>query len=115
MASSLWHQVRLSWAQNILHVSLNVTFVADGILRLYRNYDPATSNAPVQLVSAFRALSEIVRPVPHGVGTIVDWQQLTGHLHVSGDSRLIRIWDAHNEMQVMVCILSLPHVLFRFS
>lgn len=73
---------------------------ADGMIRLYRNYDPATSNTGVQMVSAFRGLNEVI-PVRHGSGVVVDWKQSGGSLLVSGDSRIIRVWDAHTESQVM--------------
>ncbi|THH30240.1 hypothetical protein EUX98_g3964 [Antrodiella citrinella] len=61
-----------------------LTGAADGIIRLFRNYDPAVSNSPVQMVSAFRGLNE------NG-----------GILLVGGDSRIVRVWDAHTESQIM--------------
>ena len=33
---------------------------ADGMVKLYRNYDPATSYTPVQMVSAYRGLNDII-------------------------------------------------------
>ncbi|KAI0271448.1 raptor N-terminal caspase like domain-containing protein [Gloeopeniophorella convolvens] len=73
---------------------------ADGMIRLYRNYDPATSNTDVQMVSAFRGLSEIVS-MRRGSGVVVDWKQSGGFLLVGGDSRIIRVWDAHTEAQLL--------------
>ncbi|KAI0066602.1 hypothetical protein BV25DRAFT_1820620 [Artomyces pyxidatus] len=73
---------------------------ADGMIRLYRNYDPATSATPVQMVSAFRGLNEIIS-MPRGSGTVVDWKQSGGFLLVGGDSRTIRVWDAHTEAQLL--------------
>ncbi|KAH9056937.1 raptor N-terminal caspase like domain-containing protein [Lactarius vividus] len=73
---------------------------ADGMIRLYRNYDPATSNTDVQMVSAFRGLSEIIS-VRRGSGVVVDWKQAGGFLLVGGDSRIIRVWDAHTEAQLL--------------
>ncbi|KAA1478089.1 hypothetical protein DENSPDRAFT_934104 [Dentipellis sp. KUC8613] len=73
---------------------------ADGMIRLYRNYDPATSNSSVQMVSAFRGLGEIIQ-MRRGTGVVVDWKQSGGSLLVGGDSRIIRIWDAHTESQLL--------------
>ena len=71
------------------------------MIRLYRSYDPATSNTDVQMVSAFRGLSEIIS-VRRGSGVVVDWKQAGGFLLVGGDSRIIRVWDAHTEAQLLV-------------
>jgi regulator-associated protein of mTOR len=71
------------------------------MIRLYRNYDPATSSTDVQMVSAFRGLSEIVS-MRRGAGVVVDWKQAGGFLLVGGDSRIIRVWDAHTEAQLLV-------------
>jgi regulatory associated protein of mTOR len=71
------------------------------MIRLYRNYDPATSSTDVQMVSAFRGLSEIIS-MRRGAGVIVDWKQAGGFLLVGGDSRIIRVWDAHTEAQLLV-------------
>ncbi|KAI9513093.1 hypothetical protein F5148DRAFT_1273335 [Russula earlei] len=73
---------------------------ADGMIRLYRNYDPATSSSEVQMVSAFRGLSEIIS-MRRGTGVIVDWKQAGGFLLIGGDSRIIRVWDAHTEAQLL--------------
>jgi regulator-associated protein of mTOR len=71
-------------------------------VRLYRNYDPDLDQGPVQMVSAFRVLSEMI-PVRHGSGLILDWKQSgSGSLLVGGDSRIVRLWDAGTETQVMV-------------
>ena len=74
---------------------------ADGMIRLYRNYDPNLCNAPVQMVSAFRGLNDVLQ-VKHGSGVVTDWKQAGGTLLVGGDSRIVRVWDAHTESQVMV-------------
>ena len=83
--------------------SLNA-LLADGMVRLYRNYDPNLCSGPVQMVSAFRGLNEVLQ-VKRGSGVITDWKQSGGTLMVSGDSRIVRVWDAHTESQVMVCPL----------
>lgn len=71
------------------------------MIRLYRNYDPATSSTEVQMVSAFRGLSEIIS-MRRGAGVVVDWKQAGGFLLVGGDSHIIRVWDAHTEAQLLV-------------
>ncbi|KAJ7591195.1 raptor N-terminal caspase like domain-containing protein [Mycena floridula] len=75
-----------------------VTGSADGLVRLYRNYDPSLDQGPVQMVSAFRALNEVVQ-VRQGSGMVMDWEQSTGILLVAGDSRVIKAWDAGTETQ----------------
>ncbi|KAI0327680.1 hypothetical protein GY45DRAFT_1327330 [Cubamyces sp. BRFM 1775] len=77
-----------------------LTGAADGMIRLYRNYDPNLCNAPVQMVSAFRGLNDVLQ-VKHGSGVVTDWKQAGGTLLVGGDSRIVRVWDAHTESQVM--------------
>ncbi|KAI6015651.1 raptor N-terminal caspase like domain-containing protein [Pisolithus marmoratus] len=77
-----------------------MTGSADGIVRLYRNYDPALDQGPLQMVSSFRALDEMIS-LRRGSGIIMDWKQLGGSLLVGGDSRIIRIWDAHTELHVL--------------
>ncbi|KAI0640244.1 hypothetical protein C8Q77DRAFT_121368 [Trametes polyzona] len=77
-----------------------LTGAADGMIRLYRNYDPNLCSGPVQMVSAFRGLNEVLQ-VKRGSGVVTDWKQAGGTLLVGGDSRIVRVWDAHTENQVM--------------
>lgn len=80
--------------------------VADGIVRLYRNYDPTLQQGPLQMVSAFRALNEMVQ-LRQGSGIVMDWKQPSGTLLVGGDSRVIKVWDAQTETQGLVRLISL--------
>ncbi|KAJ7762335.1 hypothetical protein DFH07DRAFT_407956 [Mycena maculata] len=73
-----------------------LTGSSDGVVRLYRNYDPAVDQGPVQMVSAFRGLTELVQ-VRQGAGVVMDWKQSAGILLVGGDSRIIKVWDAQTE------------------
>ncbi|KAJ7292684.1 hypothetical protein C8J57DRAFT_1160952 [Mycena rebaudengoi] len=73
-----------------------LTGSSDGVIRLYRNYDPTVDQGPVQMVSAFRGLNELVQ-VRQGAGVVLDWTQSSGLLFVGGDSRIIKIWDAQTE------------------
>ncbi|PFH49822.1 hypothetical protein AMATHDRAFT_178237 [Amanita thiersii Skay4041] len=75
-----------------------VTGSADGIVRLYRNYDPTMNQGPVQMVSAFRGLNEMIQ-MRQGSGMVMDWKQAAGTLLVGGDSRVIKAWDAQTETQ----------------
>jgi regulator-associated protein of mTOR len=86
---------------HLRELCLNPT--AEGIVRLYRNYDPDLGNGPVQMVSSFRALNDvIIMKRGTGSGVVTDWKQQGGTLLVSGDSRFIRVWDAHTENQILV-------------
>ena len=88
-----------------MHFSFTcVTLVsADGIVRLFRNYDPTLEQGPLQMVSAFRALNEMVQ-MRQGSGLVMDWKQSAGMLLVGGDSRVIKVWDAQTETQGLVCL-----------
>lgn len=79
---------------------------AEGIVRLYRNFDPVLEQGPVQMVSAFRALNEVIQ-LRQGTGVILDWKQSAGVLLVGGDSRVIKVWDAQTETQSLVSSHSL--------
>jgi hypothetical protein len=37
-----------------------------------------------------------------GSGLVLDWKQSTGSLLVGGDSRVIKVWDAETETQILV-------------
>jgi regulatory associated protein of mTOR len=86
------------WSELCSSLTVNI---ADGVVRLYRNYDPALEPGPVQMVSAFRGLNEIV-PMQRGAGLVMDWKQSSGILLVGGDSRVIKAWDAQTEIQHLV-------------
>jgi len=77
-----------------------MTGSADGVVRLYRNYDLEAAQGPVQMVSSFRGLNEVIQ-MTKGSGLIMDWKQSGGSLLVAGDSRIIRVWDVHTETQVL--------------
>jgi regulatory associated protein of mTOR len=71
-----------------------MTGSSDGVLKIFRNYE---SNENVQLVSAFRALSDL-EDGRRGTGLVFDWQQSTGYAIVAGDVRKIRVWNAGTEV-----------------
>jgi regulatory associated protein of mTOR len=74
---------------------------AEGIVRLYRNYDSSLDHGPVQMVSAFRGLNEVIR-LRQGSGVVTDWKQSAGTLLVGGDSHVVKVWDAQTETQGLV-------------
>ena len=77
---------------------------AEGDVRIYRHYDSPAATAGFrgpELASSFRALPDLVRS-KRPSGLVVDWLQITGHLLAGGDSRVIRVWDAHRELCVCV-------------
>lgn len=74
----------------------------DGNIRIFRNYERQDD---VELVSAFRGLCEIVPTTNQEAGTVAEWQQTRGQLLVSGNARIIRVWDAPREFAVQVRLL----------
>ncbi|PKI82421.1 Target of rapamycin complex 1 subunit kog1 [Malassezia vespertilionis] len=78
--------------------ALLLTGAATGNVSIYRDYQ----HKP-QLVSAFRALPDLVRST-YPAGLTVAWQQVAGRLLAAGDCRVIRTWDAHREL----CIADVP-------
>ena len=84
--------------------ALLLTGAADGHVHIYRQYARGCgSKHGPELVSAFRVLPDLLRSrYPSGVR--VTWQQVSGRLLAGGDSRLVRLWDAHREL----CISDVP-------
>ena len=74
---------------------------SDGVVHLYRNYDASRTGHPLQMVTSFRALPRMTF-VKRGAGLILGWQQNSGLLIAGGDSRTIRLWDAHKEKTILV-------------
>ena len=73
---------------------------SDGVLKVFRNYeDPAK----VELVTAFRALNELV-PSNKTAGLVFDWQQGQGKALVAGDVKVIKVWNAATEVCTTVRI-----------
>ena len=78
---------------------------ADGDVRIYADYEEPSwhSRKGPTLVSSMRALPDLVRS-KRPSGLILNWQQITGSLLAGGDSRVIRVWDAHREL----CVCDIP-------
>ena len=71
-----------------------MTGSSDGVVRIFRNYESAEN---IEIVSTFRALSDIV-PSNKNSGLVLDWQQGQGKLLVAGDIKVIRVWNAATEI-----------------
>ncbi|KAG0172829.1 hypothetical protein DFQ29_008217 [Apophysomyces sp. BC1021] len=81
-------------------VALLLTGSDDGVVRLYKNYDGSEQEDAV-LVSAWRALKDMEKSSSRQSGLVCDWHQGRGTLFTGGDARVIKVWDAHQEMSVM--------------
>jgi regulator-associated protein of mTOR len=55
------------------------------------------------MVSSFRALNTLIS-VRKGSGLVLEWQQGPGVIVAGGDSRSIRLWDAHRECALSVSV-----------
>lgn len=53
------------------------------------------------MVTSFRLLPVLV-PTKRGSGMVLDWQQNGGVIIAGGNSRIIRLWDAHKERMLLV-------------
>ena len=78
--------------------ALLLTGSSDGVVKIFRNYE---SDKDIELVSAFRALTNLV-PSNKSAGLVLDWQQGQGRLLVAGDVRYIRVWNAATEICINV-------------
>ena len=86
--------------------ALLMTGSSDGVVRIFRNYE---TDRNIEIVSAFRALSDIV-PSNKNSGLVLDWQQGQGKLLVAGDIKVIRVWNAATEICTNVLIPYSPHL-----
>ncbi|KAJ0416585.1 raptor N-terminal caspase like domain-containing protein [Aspergillus carlsbadensis] len=80
--------------------ALLMTGSSDGVLKVFRNYE---SSKDVEIVTAFRALPELI-PSNRNAGLVMDWQQGQGKALVAGDVKVIRVWNAATE----VCTNDIP-------
>ena len=83
-----------------------MTGSSDGVVRIFRNYE---TDRNIEIVSVFRALSDIV-PSNKNSGLVLDWQQGQGKLLVAGDIKVIRVWNAATEICTNVLIPYSPHL-----
>ncbi|VEU19771.1 DEKNAAC100376 [Brettanomyces naardenensis] len=81
-------------------VPLLLTGSSDGVIKIYKNFDDLSE---YKLITAWRALTDILL-TPRSVGLISEWQQSRGTLLVTGDVKIIKIWDAPREK----CTVDIP-------
>jgi len=86
----------------------------DGAIRIHRDFllpkkdlnsstkftskDIKSSNDT--LVTAFRGLSDLVYSDQRGSGVVTEWEQESTTLMVSGNARIIRLWDMQREKKI---------------
>lgn len=86
-------------------VPLILTGSSDGVVKIYKDFHVEGENEEnsVKLVAAWRALTDLLL-TSKSSGLISEWQQSRGSLLVSGDVKIIRVWDAPREL----CISDIP-------
>ncbi|OCT50168.1 WD repeat-containing protein mip1 [Cladophialophora carrionii] len=73
---------------------------SDGVVKVYKNY---ANPAEVKVITAFRALTELI-PSNKNAGLVFDWQQGQGKALVAGDVKVIKVWNAATEL----CVGDIP-------
>lgn len=84
-------------------VPLVMTGSSDGVIKIYKNFHFDEDEKDVELVTAWRALTDLLL-TSKSSGLISEWQQSRGSLLVSGDVKIIRVWDAPREL----CTIDIP-------
>lgn len=83
---------------------LVLTGSSDGVIKVYKNFRcDGDDEKPVETIAAWRALTDLLL-TSKSSGLISEWQQSRGSLLVSGDVKIIRVWDAPREL----CVLDIP-------
>ncbi|CAI5757890.1 unnamed protein product [Candida verbasci] len=83
---------------------LLLTGSSDGVIKIYTNFhNYEYGDDKIELVTGWRALTDLLL-TSKSSGLISEWQQSRGSLVVSGDVKIIRIWDAPTEL----CISDIP-------
>lgn len=95
---------------SILCILIFLQLLDDGVVRLYKNYDGSDQEQAV-LVSSWRALKDMEKSNSRQSGLVSDWHQARGLLFTGGDARIIKVWDVHQEMPVMVNVARLSNYL----
>ncbi|XP_055806749.1 regulatory-associated protein of TOR 1-like isoform X3 [Solanum dulcamara] len=81
---------------NELDESLLLVASSDGNIRIWKEY---TARGQQKLVSAFSSIQGL-RPGSRSVNAVVDWQQHSGCMFVSGEISFIMAWDLDKEQLV---------------
>lgn len=82
------------------HIPLLMTGSSDGIVKIYKNFENSEEST---LLTSWRALTDIIL-TPRSVGLVSEWQQSRGSLLVTGDVKVIKVWDAPREK----CVVDIP-------
>lgn len=82
---------------------LLLTGSSDGVIKIYKNFHDNSSDGKIELISSWRALTDLLLTSKLS-GLISEWQQSRGSLLVSGDVKIIRVWDAPREL----CLVDIP-------
>ncbi|EAZ63418.2 Kontroller Of Growth [Scheffersomyces stipitis CBS 6054] len=89
---------------------LLLTGSSDGVIKIYKNFhnyedesENEVNDTRIELVASWRALTDLLL-TSKSSGLISEWQQSRGSLLVSGDVKIIRVWDAPREL----CLVDIP-------
>ncbi|CAM0135452.1 unnamed protein product [Umbelopsis sp. WA50703] len=78
-------------------VAMLLTASDDGVIRIYKGYDEY-DKPDSGLVTAWRALKGMEKSSSKQSGMVCDWYQNRGTLLIGGDARVIKVWDAQQEL-----------------
>lgn len=80
---------------------LSLHMADDGVIRIYKGYDEY-DKPEAGLVTAWRALKGMEKSSNKQSGLVCDWYQNRGTLLIGGDARVIKVWDAQQELVITV-------------
>ncbi|SCU86549.1 LAFA_0E01530g1_1 [Lachancea sp. 'fantastica'] len=66
---------------------------SDGIVKIYSKFHDLDE---LELVTSWRGLTDLLL-TPRSTGLLTEWQQSRGSLLVTGDAKIVRVWDALTE------------------
>lgn len=72
---------------------LLLTGSSDGVVNIYKDFYDMEK---LHMISSWRGLTDLLL-TPRSTGLLTEWQQSRGSLLVTGDVKIIRIWDALTE------------------
>lgn len=75
-------------------IALLLVGTADGRVRVWRDYDREGTN----IVTGWRAITDVLPGTHAEAGLVCEWQQGRGRLLASGNSKVIRVWEAPTEV-----------------
>lgn len=72
---------------------LLMTGSSEGIIKIYKNIHCLNE---LEMISSWRGLTDMLL-TPRSSGLLTEWQQIRGSFLVTGDVKIIRVWDARTE------------------